>query len=341
MKIGIDHLAAYVPRQYLALTELAAARNVDPNKYLTGIGISEMAIPAPSEDVVVLAANAGARVLEEAGVSPADIGLLIVGTESAEDKAKPTATHVHALLGISPRCRVYDVIHACVGATYGLMSAVDWLRNPKNKYALVIASDIARYGVGSPGEPTQGAGAVAMLVSRDPRLLAIEEMSTYSNNVFDFWKPLDQKYPIVKGVYSVQCYLNAAKACFGDMTLNPESAFLYHTPYPKLVEKAHAEVAAILGRGPTWRDHFAAKVARSITYPARIGNTYTASLWFALASFLETTYLDGVARGVTPEEAMREFDGLYLFSYGSGCGAVLMRGELAPGWPQQVARFGL
>jgi hydroxymethylglutaryl-CoA synthase len=148
--IGIDHISTYIPFRYLSLCDLALARNVDVNKFTIGIGIKEMAVPMPEEDVVVLAANAGFRVLNEAGVLPEEIGLLIVGSESAEDKSKPTATLVHDLLGISSSCRVYDIIHACVGATYGLLSALDWVRQPKNNYALVIASDIARYGIGSP-----------------------------------------------------------------------------------------------------------------------------------------------------------------------------------------------
>jgi len=339
MKLGIDHIATYVPGQFLPMSELAKARGVDEEKYYVGIGIREMAVPQPWEDSAVLAANAGARVLREAGVSPEDVGLVIVGTESAEDKAKPTATHVHKLLGIAAQCRVYDIIHACVGATYGVLSAIDWVQHPDHKYALVIATDVARYGLNTPGEPTQGAGAVAMLVCKEPRLLNLREVSTFSASVYDFWKPLDERFPIVKGVYSVQCYLNAAKACFGKVALNADAAFLYHTPYPKLVEKAHAEVSALLKGVSDWRAHFADKVANSLVYPSRIGNTYTASLWFALVSFLEVCHDEAVAAGVDPVDAAQRYKGLYLFSYGSGCGAVLMEGELVSTWPTMVRAF--
>lgn len=339
MKIGIDHIATYIPGHYLPMKELAAARGVDENKYIVGIGIQEMAVPQAWEDPVVLAANAGSRVLREAGVSPDEVGLLIVGTESAEDKAKPTATHVHCLLGVSAHCRVYDIIHACVGATYGILAAIDWAGHPDHKYALVIATDIARYGLNTTGEPTQGAGAVAMLVCKEPRLIRIEELSTFSASVYDFWKPLDERFPIVKGIYSVQCYLTAAKACFGQVTLNRDAAFIYHTPYPKLVEKAHAEIASLLGEAANWRSHYADKVANSTLYPARVGNTYTASLWLALVSFLETCYEGATADGIDPADAAKKYAGIYLFSYGSGCGAVLMQGELADSWPTMVALF--
>ena len=41
------------------------------------------------------------------------------------------------------------------------------------KSAIVIVSDIAKYDIGSAGEYTQGAGAVAILIKDNPRLLAL------------------------------------------------------------------------------------------------------------------------------------------------------------------------
>lgn len=46
------------------------------------------------------------------------------------------------------------------------------MRVHPDKKALVIGSDVARYGLNTPGEPTQGGGAVAMLISADPKVLA-------------------------------------------------------------------------------------------------------------------------------------------------------------------------
>jgi hydroxymethylglutaryl-CoA synthase len=331
-------MAFYAPRQYLSLEDLAKARGVDPKKYTVGIGIKEAAVALPAEDVVVLAANAGQRVLAEAGVSPNDVGLLIVGTESAEDKSKPTATHVHDMLNISNACRVYDIVHACAGATYGVLSAIDWLQNDKHKYALVIASDIARYGKNNLGEPTQGAGAVAMLLSREPRLLALSEISTFSQSVYDFWKPMHETYPLVDGMYSTQCYVEAAENCFAeaDSTINTDAAFLYHMPYPKLVQQVHSRIARKLDGDLDISLHFEAKVASSRLYPERIGNIYTGSVWLALMSFLGTAN----EQSEDGNDPLKNYDGCYLFSYGSGSGAVLLRGKFMPPWADRVKSFG-
>ena len=331
--VGIDHMAIYTPAQYLDAADLAAARKVDPAKYTTGIGIAQIAVPPRDEDVVVLAANAGKAVLDEAGVEPSTVQLLVVGTESATDNSKPTATHVHELLGISQRSRVYDIVHACVGGTYGVLSALDWLAaDASRRYALVIAADIARYGRETLGEPTQGAAAAAILLSRAPRLMRLTELSTYSRNVYDFWKPPHLPYPVVDGMLSVQSYSEAALACFEGQALSPDAAYVYHTPYPKLVQQTHSRVARLLGVDA--KSHFERATAPGTDVVSRVGNTYTASLWLALYGQLEAVRRSG-------RELASVYDGCYLFSYGSGCGAALMRGEFGPGTDAQVAKFGL
>ena len=47
MKIGIDKLAFATTPYYLAMEDLAQGRNVDPNKYLIGIGQSKQAVVPP------------------------------------------------------------------------------------------------------------------------------------------------------------------------------------------------------------------------------------------------------------------------------------------------------
>mgnify|MGYP000573645534 CR=1 FL=1 len=83
--------------------------------------------------------------------------------------------------------------------------------------ALIICSDIARYPLGSAGEPTQGAGAVAFIVSERPRLVELEVARTgsYTRDVHDFWRPLDRKDALTDGHFSVQCYLDALEAALG------------------------------------------------------------------------------------------------------------------------------
>ncbi|HZP41241.1 MAG TPA: hydroxymethylglutaryl-CoA synthase [Candidatus Binatia bacterium] len=357
MSVGIDRLAAYVPAYVLPMDALAAARNVPLEKLTHGLGVREMAIPPPCEDVVTLAANAGARLLRAAEVDPGEIGLLLVATETAVDHAKPVGIFVHDLLGIGVHCRVFELKHACYAGTAALMTAVDWVRAGRGgrRRALVIAADVARYELGSPGEPTQGAGAVAMLVQHDPRALQVsEESGVWASNVYDFWRPLGRREALVDGKYSIECYLDALAGAFGAYrsrerpALEPDEALvdrlaycLYHVPFPKMAAKAHRRLVELDWRaaGVRWREveprldeaaaaSYDAQVAPTIEAVARVGNTYTASLWLCLASLLERTG--------RPLGGRR----LGLFSYGSGSCAEYFTG-VVPGSVGAVADGGL
>src|SRR5437763_12438151 len=135
-----------------------------------------MSVARAHEDAVALAANAARRLFATAGIEPGRIGLCIVGTETAVDHSKPVAAYLHRLLGLPQRCRVFEAKHACFGGTAGLLNAVDWIASgsARGRQALVVCTDVARYALHSPGEPTQGAGAVAMIMSENPRLVALE-----------------------------------------------------------------------------------------------------------------------------------------------------------------------
>ena len=74
---------------------------------------------------------------------------------------------------------------------------------------MVVVSDIAKYDLGSSGEMTQGAGAVAMLLSDTPRLLAFDPRVTATSirDEYDFYRPFGKDTPIVHGQYSNILYL--------------------------------------------------------------------------------------------------------------------------------------
>ena len=189
MKIGIDKLAFATTPYYLAMEDLAQGRNVDPNKYLIGIGQSKQAVVPPTQDVVTLAAAAADKLLDP--VERDQVSTVIVATESGIDNSKAAAVYVKHLLKLSDFTRAVEVKEACYSATAALQFARGLVAlNPQEKI-LVIASDIARYGLETGGEVTQGAGAVAMLITANPRVLAIEPTSVaYTKDVMDFWRPL-------------------------------------------------------------------------------------------------------------------------------------------------------
>src|SRR5215468_3207793 len=353
-RIGIHALGLAIPRRYLAIEDLARARGVDPAKYTQGLGAREMAVAEPGEDTVALAALAARRALDAGEVSPGRLGMLVVGTETGVDHSKPVASFVHGLLGLPAAMRVYDTQHACYGGTAGVMAAVEWIASgaADGRAALVVCSDIARYGVATAGEPTQGAGAVAMVISAEPGLVELDVgiSGAASTHVHDFWRPLGLREAQVDGHYSVQCYLDAVAAAYrgwrgravarelvrgGGLASEQLARICYHVPFCKMARKAHLHVrrcdledagagwdAAAEERGTAaFRD----QVEPSLALCARIGNIYTGSLYLGLAGLLhaQADLLAGARIG--------------LFSYGRGCTSEFFSGVVASRAAERIA----
>jgi len=204
LKVGIDALAFDTSRYALDLTVLAKARNIDPQKFSVGLGQTAMSVPPPGEDVVTLASNAARRVMCD--IDPESIALVIFATESGIDQSKAAGIYVHHLLGLSSRCRVIEMKQACYAGTLALQMTMPFLRENPNKKVLVVASDIARYGLNTSGESSQGSGAIAMVLSSNPRILAIEpEYGVATEHVMDFWRPPYSDVAFVEGKY-LKCW---------------------------------------------------------------------------------------------------------------------------------------
>ncbi|RKG92962.1 hydroxymethylglutaryl-CoA synthase family protein [Corallococcus terminator] len=363
-RVGIEALAVAVPRRYVDIEDLARARGVDPAKFTAGLGAKEMAVNDPGEDSVSLAATAAARLIQQQSVDTSKIGMLVVGTETGVDHSKPIASHVHGLLKLPRSMRTFDSQHACYGGTAGLMAAVEWIASGAGagRTALVVCTDIARYGLKTAGEPTQGGGAVALLVSETPDLLAMDVglNGVCTSDVYDFWRPVGRREALVDGHYSITCYLDAMAGAYRgwrqrameqglvrwDSKLPSEqlSRILYHVPFCKMARKAHAQVrlcdledATDPGPAtPEARDEAAksqasydAQVAKSLGLNARVGNVYTASLYLALAGQLHA------------EGAALANQRIGLLSYGSGCCAEFYSGVVGEKAAERMARADL
>ncbi|MBN1771447.1 MAG: hydroxymethylglutaryl-CoA synthase [Deltaproteobacteria bacterium] len=341
-RIGIEALAVHLPRNYLDLGVLARANGTDPEKYYFGLGCRRMAIPSADEDSVVLAARAAGTLLAGYGIEASSIGMVLVGTESGVDAAKPIATYVHRMAGLPSDCRAFDVQHACYGGMAALRTAANWVQSGlgRGRKALVIATDVARYDVGSPGEPTQGAAAVAMLVGDEPRVLELLPYpeAVHTAEVMDFWRPTYRSTALADGHYSMQCYLDALESCWHrfasatDLGLEAFDFLLYHSPFPKMAFKAHRRLCE-LAPGGTARGgadlDWERRVLPTLWANIEVGNAYSASLFVSLAGLLEHAEVD--AAGAR----------LGLFSYGSGSCAEFVAARVGPDAAAWRDRTGL
>lgn len=327
MNIGIDKIGFYTPPFALSMEELAVERGVEPAKYTVGIGQSTMAIAPVTQDIVTMGANAAIGILDEADKEAID--MILVGTETGIDQSKSAAVYIQKLLGLSNRVRSVELKHACYGATAALQLAKGHIAlNPESK-VLVIASDIAKYGLKSGGEPTQGAGAVAMTVSAEPRLLRLEdEASLFTDDVMDFWRPNYEAYPMVDGKFSNEQYMRFFAEVWNDYeaqtgaTFADLEAICFHLPYTKMGLKAFKPFLEVLPEEE--QERLTTRYQESTAYNRHVGNIYTGSLFLSFISLIETS------------SVLVAGDRIGFFSYGSGAVGEFFVGELVEGFEKQL-----
>jgi len=270
MAAGIDDISIYIPQLYVEASDFARERGLDPVKLERGLGIGQMAIVDTNQDPACLAANACLKIMQKNKLTPDQIGRLYVATESSFDESKAMNSYVIGMLEqvygeeTFGHCGGIECKFACVSGSYALYDNTNWIRagESEDKHALVVVSDIAKYDMGSSGEVTQGAGAIAMLLNDKPRLLEFDPKvtSTSIKNEYDFYRPFGKETPIVHGQYSNLLYLIQVKNALSDykrkakntgmIKLNEDETILdhidylnMHLPYSNMGKKALAYLA--------------------------------------------------------------------------------------------------
>ncbi|MEU7646372.1 hydroxymethylglutaryl-CoA synthase [Streptomyces huasconensis] len=327
LTVGIHDISFATTQFVLTHATLAAHNGTDIGKYHTGIGQRGMSVPAADEDIVTMAAAAAAPIVERHSADR--IRTIVFATESSVDQAKAAGIHVHSLLGMPSATRVVELKQACYGGTAALQFAIGLIHRDPSQQVLVIASDVSKYDLDDPGEATQGAAAVAMLVSADPALLRIEEPSgLFTADIMDFWRPNYRATALVDGHESITAYLEAVAGAWkdyaeqGGRALDEFSAFCYHQPFTKMAYKAHRHLLQNCGHEID-EERVTRGIGLTTTYNADVGNSYTASVYLGLAALLDQADdLTGRAIG--------------FLSYGSGSVAEFFGGTVVPGYRERL-----
>ncbi|MEE1760773.1 hydroxymethylglutaryl-CoA synthase [Streptomyces sp. SP18BB07] len=324
---GIHDLSFATTEYVLTHAALAEYNGTEIGKYHIGIGQRSMSVPAADEDIVTLGAAAAAPIIARHGSER--IRTVVFATESSIDQAKSAGIYVHSLLGLQSACRVVELKQACYGATAALQFAIGLVRRDPDQQVLVIASDVSKYELDSPGEATQGAAAVAMLVGADPALVRIENASgLFTADVMDFWRPNYRTTALVDGQESVEAYLQAVAGSWkdygeqGGRALDEFAAFCYHQPFTKMAYKAHRHLLNHAGH-ETDKTDVERAVGQTVAYNSSIGNSYTASVYLALAALLDQA--DDLADRPVG-----------FLSYGSGSVAEFFAGTVVPGYREHL-----
>ena len=198
--VGIDAIDYYIPNLFVDMQDLSLARDIPYEKLSQGLGLKKMSIPDSNEDTASLAANALLELITKNKINPSDIGRIYLGTETGLDSSKPISSYVIEIVEdlLSEKfgsrsfknCDIVDLTFACIGGVDALENCIDWVKGGSKRKAIVIATDIAKYHLGSTGEYTQGAGALSLLITENPKMISISNIwGVASKGIGDFFKP--------------------------------------------------------------------------------------------------------------------------------------------------------
>jgi hydroxymethylglutaryl-CoA synthase len=386
MTFGIEAASFYVPSLYLEIKDLAEKRGIEPAKLEKGLGLHKMGFPDIHEDAATFAAEALLKLIKDYKFNPKEISRIYLGTESALDAAKPTASYAMQMVEkvleaefgerCFKNCDVVDLTFACIGAVDALHNSLDFVRVNPDKKAIVIASDYAKYELASSGEYTQGGGAVAVLVSSKPDLIEIENnWGIATESVFDFFKPrrhfkkddltnapenFPEKIevftdePVFDGQYSNQCYQDRIKEAYNHYKEitgknKPYEAWKYlifHLPYAFHGKRVFTEIYSLenglayetpeeqksVAKSEDYIQFINDKIEKSQRASSEIGNMYTASIFMALLSALQTSFNEN------DELAGQEIG---FLGYGSGSKSKVFAGKVSESWKNVVEKWNL
>lgn len=263
--IGILAIEMYFPSTYVDQTELEQYDGVSKGKYTIGLGQARMGFCSDRLDINSLCLTVTKKLMEKHNVNPANVGFLMVGTETLVDKSKSVKSVLMQLFEESGNSDIegLDTTNACYGGTAALFHAINWVESSSwdGRYAIVVCGDIAIYASGS-ARPTGGCGAAAMLIGPNAPLVFDRGLkATHMAHTYDFYKPdMSSEYPTVDGKSTIICYTKALDKCYSafclkfdklttkngakkGVNLKAFDGLLFHAPYCKLVQKSVSRLA--------------------------------------------------------------------------------------------------
>ncbi len=342
MKVGIEKINVYGGSLVLDIEKLAIARGRDVDFFKNELMIDSKSQLNDYEDVITMAVNAALPIIDDKDRE--DIELCIFATESGLDFCKTNSTYVCRYLGLKPQVRNFEIKNACYAGTCAVQMALSWIASnvSPGKKALIVSADINYDHEGRVGEEVPAVGAVAMIISANPKVVEYElgKNGYYTFECTDYARPT-ATWDIINGQESLHAYLDCVdgawehykKVVGGNIDFNDYfKRVVYHTPFGGLVRMAHGNILKENYPGikkAEIKANFEEKVLKSFKIPRSVGNTYSSTVYTSLVSLLMDD--DGVKPG----------DRIGLFSYGSGSCAEFYSAIVCPGAKEYIKSLKL
>ncbi|WP_172369897.1 beta-ketoacyl-ACP synthase III [Sporosarcina jiandibaonis] len=137
MNAGILGVGKYVPSHILTNEDLEKRMDTSDEWIRTMTGIEERRIAADDMDTSHMAYHAAVDAIENSGVSPEEIGLILVATVTPDRPFPSVSTMLQEQLG-AKNAAAMDVSAACAGFMYGLVTAKQFVESSSYDYVLVV-----------------------------------------------------------------------------------------------------------------------------------------------------------------------------------------------------------
>ncbi len=298
---GIVGYGAYIPRNRIKVEEIAKVWGADAPSYKKGLMLEEKSVPSPDQDTITMSVEASKNALRRAGIDPAEIGAVYVGSESHPYAVKPSGTVLAEALGATPEAHTADFEFACKAGTEGMFVALNLVKSGVITYGLAVGADTSQGAPGDALEYSAAAGAAAFLFGRDQVVAKAIETYSYMTDTPDFWRREYQYYPQHGGRFTgdpayFKHIMGAANGIMDKAGMKPSdfTHVIFHQPNGKFPFR----VGKMLG--------FEKEQIETGWLVNKLGNTYSGSSPLGLTACLDVA---------------RPKDMILIVSYGSGAGS--------------------
>ncbi|WP_286959112.1 MULTISPECIES: beta-ketoacyl-ACP synthase III [Arsenicicoccus] len=136
--VSVGH---YQPARILDNDELSRLVDTSDEWITRRVGIAQRRVAAPDETVADMATEAARDALQDKGIDPAGIDLVIVATCTNHDRSPSTAAQVARRLGLGSAPAVMDVNAVCSGFCHALALAEQAIATGSATRAVVVGVD--------------------------------------------------------------------------------------------------------------------------------------------------------------------------------------------------------